>query len=34
MGEEHVETCDNVQKTELEDVCEALLMKVVTGKLS
>lgn len=34
VGEEHVETCGNVQKTELEDVCEALLMKVVTGKLS
>lgn len=32
VGEDHMETCGNVQKTELEDVCEALLMKVVTGK--
>lgn len=34
VGEQHMETCGNMQKTKLKDVCEALLMKVVTGKMS
>lgn len=34
VGEQHMETRGNVQKTKLKDVCEALLMKVVAGKMS